>query len=390
MPLAPEITENPGDLTLDAGATGYFEAKATYTQGTGVFTAQWFKDGAAVTAQNNLLGSLNGLEATVRLSFATVTAGSAGSYFCRFASSYGYADAGPATLTVNDTGGGGGGDGGTGDSAIMTPYPVGYLPPVTASNFYAGGQGLSGYFADPPVGARRALGSAALARLTPAPGATLTINEYGLDEISREWVCPSVAAYQIRPDIRDADPYIPGLYCSSSVVVDGEGRMSTVRATYKGLLNNQTRPAERSVSVDTDMQTLTVKTGTTAIIGGGSGIGNNAGVITDNYRTIPDMPVISPIYTLRGAAKDEPSLATLGLHDPNPPRAPAVPETYVYPVYAQQGLGTAMVLVGNMTFEPDPLGWVCEHIEFDEAANYYQVRQQWRLKYVLKSFSLPV
>lgn len=109
MPLAPVITESPSGLTLATGAGGVLEAKATYTQGTGVFSAQWFKDGSAITAQNNLLGSLNGLEATVRLSFPTVSKFDAGTYFCRFASSYGYADTAAATLIVTDAGDGSGG-----------------------------------------------------------------------------------------------------------------------------------------------------------------------------------------------------------------------------------------------------------------------------------------
>ncbi len=230
-----------------------------------------------------------------------------GNYQCRVHNSSGDLGSTAAVLTV---------DGNSGGTTIVETislpqtWPSGYVPPESSGNFFVGGTGLAGYYADPTVGAPVSLGSAALAKLTPRGGGKLTINEYGLNVAEREWSCPSAAALSLKLNIRNNDPYVAGLNCVTSEVVDGEGKQSVVRATYKGLVNGVVRPSERIVRTDTDVQTQTVKAGTT--VGGGTGAGGSVGAITDNYRTITDIPVPSPVVTFRGASKTEPSMTPLG------------------------------------------------------------------------------
>lgn len=261
--------------------------------------------------------------------------------------------------------------------SILTPYPADFKVPSVSTGFFKPTSGNAG-------GGPIFTGSAASGLGIPRPGATISTNEFGLDVTELAWDVQTAKALGLKPEPRDPHPYIGGMYCTESSSTDGEGLMSVVRATYKGLVKNQVRPAERQLFVNTTTDTVQLQNGSTIV--GGGGAGNQIGTATANILTV-QVALPSPVFSLRGASTSEPDSTLLGKFFKSPPRAPAVNTLFEWPIITY--LVNATATLGYLQYKPIDAGWLMDKQEWNEAALHYEVTQQFRLIYRLAGIRAP-
>ena len=163
-----------------------------------------------------------------------------------------------------------------------------------------------------------------------------------------------------------------------------------MRATYKGLVSGNIRPAQRSLSTDVRSDSIVLPDGVTTAGGGGLVIGDGltgGGAVQVKTVTVQNIPVPNPVFALRGALATQPDMTQLGTFAKQPPQAPPIAPLYEYPVVAS--LGSVSVIIVVLQYVPTALGWLCDKLEWSEAGLHFEVTQQFRMDYRLYNTRAP-